>query len=164
MSTPRGARRATRRAPSPCLLNYPSGLRGRGARRGVQEAVAPPVNAWLSGALFRLRIGVRRTQRRSVKLLVSIPQTGTHWDKRGRGKAGVHIFDGAWGRKCSTWMLASELTFLPRPRCPGVTNRSERDSVESSNARSEFSLDRLRKRYVVLKDTRSNYLLSDALI
>ena len=25
----------------------------------------------------------------------------TRWDNRGRGKAGVPIFDGAWGRKCS---------------------------------------------------------------
>ena len=56
----------------------------------------------------------------SNRLFVNTPETGTHWDKRGRGKAGVHIFDGAWGRKCSTRMQASELTFLPRPHCPGV--------------------------------------------
>ena len=47
---PDGERRATRRARRPCLLNYPSGLRGREARRGVQAAAAPPVNAWVSGA------------------------------------------------------------------------------------------------------------------
>ena len=47
---PDGERRATRRARCPCLLNASSSLRGRRARRGVQAAAAPPVNAWVSGA------------------------------------------------------------------------------------------------------------------
>ena len=47
---PDGERKATRRARSPCLLNYPSSLRGRRARRSVQAAAASPVNAWVSGA------------------------------------------------------------------------------------------------------------------
>ena len=38
------------RAPRPCLLNAPLALGTHLARRGVQAAVAPPVNAWLSGA------------------------------------------------------------------------------------------------------------------
>ena len=42
---PDGERKATRRALRPCLLNVSSGLRGRGARRGVQAAATPPVNA-----------------------------------------------------------------------------------------------------------------------
>ena len=55
LNVARGARRATRRARRPCLLNVSFGLRGREARRGVQAAVTPPVNAWVSGALDRLR-------------------------------------------------------------------------------------------------------------
>ena len=50
LNVARGARRATRRARRPCLLNYPSSLRGRISRRSVQAAAAPPVNAWVSGA------------------------------------------------------------------------------------------------------------------
>ena len=40
---PRGRRKATRRALRLCLLSYPSSLRSRGARRDLQEAVAPPL-------------------------------------------------------------------------------------------------------------------------
>ena len=43
----------------------------------------------------------RRIQARLIKPFVNMPETGMRWDKRGRGKAGVPIFDGAWGRKCS---------------------------------------------------------------
>ena len=32
-----------------------------------------------------------RIQARSIKLLVNMPETGTHWEKRGRGKAGVPV-------------------------------------------------------------------------
>ena len=46
----RGARRATRRAPSPCLLNFSSSLRGRRYAPRRSRGGTPPVNAWLSGA------------------------------------------------------------------------------------------------------------------
>ena len=60
LNVARGARRATRRAQRPCLLNYPSSLRGRGARRDLQErAQMPAVQVWLSGAWFRLRMSIR---------------------------------------------------------------------------------------------------------
>ena len=39
---PDGERKATRRALRPCLLNYPSGLRGREARRDLQERAQTP--------------------------------------------------------------------------------------------------------------------------
>ena len=51
LSVARGARRATRRALRPCLLNASSSLRGREARRDLQErAQTPAVQVWVSGA------------------------------------------------------------------------------------------------------------------
>ena len=51
LNVARGERRATRRARRLCLLNYPSGLRGRISRRDLQErAQMPAVQVWVSGA------------------------------------------------------------------------------------------------------------------
>ena len=85
LSTPRGARRATRRAPSPCLFNFPSGLRGRGARRDFQARAQDA-----RGESLALRRVIpspkerRRTQMRPLKVYVNsspkkkrIVQTGT---------------------------------------------------------------------------------------
>ena len=41
------------------------------------------------------------THAHSSRYTETYTETGTRWDNRGRGKAGVPIFDGAWGRKCS---------------------------------------------------------------
>ena len=47
-------------------------------------------------------------------------ETGTRWDNRGRGKAEVPIFDGAWGRKCPMWdkTCPSLDIFTPSPVVP----------------------------------------------
>ena len=51
LNVARGARRATRRAPSPCLLNSRLACEVADARRDLQErAHTPAVQVWLSGA------------------------------------------------------------------------------------------------------------------
>ena len=53
------------RALCPCLLSVSSALGTQRARRDFQAAASPPVKVWLSGALFRLRKSLVRSQARS---------------------------------------------------------------------------------------------------
>ena len=55
------------RALCPCLLSVSSALGTQRARRDFQAAALPPVKVWPSGALFRLRKSVARTQTPSIK-------------------------------------------------------------------------------------------------
>ena len=74
---------------------------------------------WKIKAYFRLRMSVECVQAHTLMLHV-IPKQERVGTQRGRGKAGVPIFDGAWGRKCSNvGVVCQHLNiFAPSPFVP----------------------------------------------